>query len=183
LDINYYLNFTNCKKDNSLGDKKKEKMKKYRLLSVFLIALIISSCASWSNKYGKLRIIPKSQNEETIQDLIDKWDNYNIYYFDPKAGFDAQSLLGIMFDPKNNDTALVGDRWKKIRDQKTLIEMTKWIYPTTQYEPWLNEILGSDGRFYGYLYYSYGIVVLKLTDEGKMYVHDLEEPAEERSVH
>jgi hypothetical protein len=61
--------------------------------------------------------------------------------------------------------------------------MTKWVYPTTQYEPWLNEILGPDGRFYGYLYYSYGIVVLKLTDDGKMYVYELEEPAEERSFH
>ena len=91
--------------------------------------------------------------------------------------------MGIIFDPKNNGTTLVGDRWKKVRDQKTLIQMTKWIYPTTQYEPWLNEILGPDGRFYGYLYYSYGIVVLKLTDDGKMYVYDLEEPAEERSFH
>jgi hypothetical protein len=160
-----------------------EKMKQYRLLSVFLIALIISSCASWSNKYGKLKIIPKSQKEVTIQDLIEKWDDYNTYYFDPNDGFNVRSPLGIIFDPKNNGTTLVGDRWKKVRDQKTLIQMTKWIYPTTQYEPWLNEILGPDGRFYGYLYYSYGIVVLKLTDDGKMYVYDLEEPAEERSFH
>jgi hypothetical protein len=157
------------------------KMKKYRLLSVFLIALLITSCASRSNNYGKLKIIPKNQNEVTIQNLIDKWDDYNIYSFDLYDGFNVRSTLGIMFDPKNNDTPLVGDRWKKVQDQKTLIEMTKWIYPNTQYEPWLSEILGPDGRFYGYLYYSYGMVVLKLTDEGKMYVYALEEPAEENS--
>ena len=153
-------------------------MKKFRLLSVFLIALLISSCASRSNNYGKLRILPKSQNEVTIQDLIDKWDDYNIYSFDLYDGFNVRATLGIMFDPKDNDTTLVGDRWKKVRDQKTLIEMTKWIYPNTQYEPWLSEILGPDGRFYGYLYYSYGMVVLKLADDGKMYVYALEEPAE-----
>ena len=157
------------------------KMKKFRLLSVFLIALLISSCASRSNNYGKLRILPKSQNEVTIQDLIDKWDDYNIYSFDLYDGFNVRATLGVMFDPKDNDTTLVGDRWKKVRDQKTLIEMTKWIYPNTQYEPWLSEILGPDGRFYGYLYYSYGMVVLKLADNGKMYVYALEEPAEENS--
>ena len=122
-----------------------EIIKKYRFLSVFLVALIISSCASSQKNYGKLRILPESQNEVTIQDLIDKWDDYNIYYSDHYDGFNVRSPLGIMFDPKNNDTTLVGDRWKKVSDQKTLIEMTKWIYPTTQYEPWLNEIFPPTG--------------------------------------
>jgi hypothetical protein len=154
-----------------------EKIKIYRFPSVLLIALIISSCASWSNNYGRLRIIPKSQNEVTIQDLIDKWDDYNIYYSDHYDGFNVRSPLGIMFDPKNNDTTLVGDRWKKVSDQKTLIEMTKWIYPTTQHKPWLNEISGPDGRFYGYLYYSYGFATLKVVDDKTMYVFNLDEPS------
>ena len=151
----------------------------YRFLSFFLIALIISSCASWQQNYGKLRILPKGQNEVTIQDLIDNWKDYNIYYSDKYDGFDARSPLGIMFDPKNNDTMLVGDRWKKVEDQQTLIEMTQWIYPTTQYEPWLNEILGPDGRFYGYLYYSYGFATIKVVDNNTMYVFNLDEPREE----
>ena len=151
----------------------------YRFLSFFLIALIISSCASWQQNYGKLRILPKGQNEVTIQDLIDNWKDYNIYYSDKYDGFDARSPLGIMFDPKNNDTMLVGDRWKKVEDQQTLIEMTQWIYPTTQYEPWLNEILGPDGRFYGYLYFSYGFATLKVVDDNTMYVFNLDEPREE----
>jgi len=151
----------------------------YRFLSFFLIALIISSCASWQQNYGKLRILPKGQNEVTIQDLIDNWKDYNIYYSDKYDGFDARSPLGIMFDPKNNDTMLVGDRWKKVEDQQTLIEMTQWIYPTTQYEPWLNEIIGPDGRFYGYLYYSYGFATIKVVDNNTMYVFNLDEPREE----
>jgi len=151
----------------------------YRFLSFFLIALIISSCASWQQNYGKLRILPKGQNEVTIQDLIDNWKDYNIYYSDKYDGFDARSPLGIMFDPKNNDTVLVGDRWKKVEDQETLIEMTQWIYPTTQYEPWLNEILGPDGRFYGYLYFSYGFATLKVVDDNTIYVFNLDEPREE----
>jgi len=154
-------------------------MKKYKFMSVFLAAVIISGCASWSNTYGKLKIIPKSQNEVTIQDLINKWEDYNIYYSDKYEGYNVRAALGIMFDPKNNETTLVGDRWKKVEDQKDLIEMTKWIYPTTQYDPWLNEILGPDGRFYGYLYYSYGFVTLKMVDDNTMYVFNLEDPREE----
>jgi hypothetical protein len=73
----------------------------------------------------------------------------------------------------------VGDRWYKVRDQETLIELTKWIFPTTQYEPWLNEILGPDGSFYGYLYYSYGFVTLKMVGDKTMYVFSLEDPHEE----
>ena len=156
-----------------------EKMKKYKFLSVFWVAIIISSCALWSKNYGKLRIIPKSQNEVTIQDLIDKWEDYNIYYSDKYEGYNVHRPLGIMFDPKNNDTTLVGDRWKKVKDQKDLIVMTKWIYANTHYEPWLNEILGPDGKFYGYLYYSYGFATIKVIDDKTMYVFNLDEPDDE----
>ena len=155
-----------------------EIIKKYRFISVFLIAFIIYSCASWQKNYGKLRILPESRNESTIQNLIDKWNDYNIYYSDIFEGYNPRAALGIMFDPKNNETTLAGDRWKKVKDQKDLIEMTKWIYSNTQYEPWLNEILGPDGKFYGYLYYSYGSVKLKVVDDKTMYVFNLEEPGE-----
>ncbi|MFO7554833.1 MAG: hypothetical protein R6W88_06485 [Desulfobacterales bacterium] len=157
-------------------------MKKYKFLSVFLVAILISSCASWSNNYGKLRMIDKSHSEVTIQDLIDNWGDYNIYYSDKYEGYSPRAALGIMFDPKNNETTLVGDRWKKVKDQKDLIEMTEWIYSNTQYEPWLNEILGPDGKFYGYLYYSYGFVTLKVVDDKTMSVFNLEEPGEKESL-
>lgn len=113
----------------------------------------------------------------TVQDLIDKWEDYDIYYSSSFARYyGVRNPLGVMFDPKNNDTTLVGDMWEKVCDQKILIEITEMIYPNTQNEPWLSEILGPDDRFYGYLYYSYGMIVLKLTDDEKMYEYDLEEP-------
>ena len=132
-------------------------IKIYRLLGVILIAVMVSGCASWQNNHGKIRNLKESQNGVTIQDLVDKWDDYNVYYSDHYDGYNIRSPLGIMFDPKNNDTTLVGDL----------------------YEPWLNEILGPDGRFYGYLYYSYGFVTLKVVDDKTMYVFNLEDPREE----
>ena len=161
------------------GEEKVVKMKRYRFTSVFLMALMVFGCASWQQNYGRLRMLPQDGSDVTIQDLIDHWKDYDIYYSDKYDGFSARSPLGILFDPKNNDTTLVGDRWKKVNDQKTLIEMTRWIYPNTQYEPWLNEILGPDGRFYGYLYYSYGFATLKVVDDHTLYVFNLDEPREE----
>jgi hypothetical protein len=159
------------------------KMSRHKFLFIFLIALILYSCSISLKNYGKVKMLPKGPGEVTIQDLIDKWEDYDIYY----SGFFSRDYgvrnpLGVMFDPKNTDTTLVGQLWEKVRDQKTLIEITQMIYPNTQYEPWLSEILGPDGRFYGYLYYSYGMVVLKLTNDGKMNIFDLEEPAEENSA-
>lgn len=156
-----------------------EIIKRHRLLSIVLIAFIFFSCASWQNNHGRLRILKENQNKVTIQDLIDKWDDYNIYYSDIYDGYNPRAALGVMFDPKNNDTTLVGDRWKKVREKKDLIDITRWIYSNTQYEPWLNEILGPDGRVYGYLYYSYGGVTLKVIDDKTMYVFNLEERHEE----
>ena len=117
---------------------------------------------------GTLKSVDGVTVDSGQQRYSDKYDGYN-----PKAA------LGVMFDPKNNETTLMGDRWKKVKDQKDLIEMTKWIYSNTQYEPWLNEILGPNGIFYGYLYYSYGFVTLKVVDDKTMYVLNLEGPIEE----
>ena len=152
-------------------------MNKHRFLIMFLIVLILYGCSISLKNYGKLKMLPKGPGEVTIQDLIDKWEDYDIYYSGSFAKYyGVRNPLGVMFDPKNNDTALVGDSWEKVRDQKTLIEITHMIYPNTQHDPWLSEILGPDDRFYGYLYYSYGMVVLKLTDDGRLYIYDLEEP-------
>jgi hypothetical protein len=152
-----------------------ELIKKYRFLVIILFALIISGCASSQKNYSKLKVIPKDSNEVTIQYLIDKWDDYHVYSYYQCAGFDLREPLGIMFDPKNNDTMLVGGCWKKVKDQKTLTEMTKRIFLATYHEPWLNEILGPNGQLYGYLYYSYGVVPLKMVGDNKMYVFCLEE--------
>ena len=89
FDFIFFHKFTQIQ----FRDKTMEKMKKYKFISVLLAAFIIPSCVSWSNNYGKLRIIPKSQNEVTIQDLIDKWEDYNIYYSDKYDGHDIRKAL------------------------------------------------------------------------------------------
>lgn len=153
-------------------------MKKNKFLSFLLVTMIIYSCASFSKNYGRLRMVSKSQNKVTIQDLINNWEDYDIYYSAKYSGYDVRQALGIMFDPKNNDTKLVGEMWKKVKSQKDLIVATQWIYPNTRFEPWLSEILGPDGRVYGYLYYSYGSATFKVVDDNTMHAFALDDPAD-----
>ena len=138
-------------------------MKKYRYLNLFLIAIVINGCASWQKNYGKLESLPKGESKMLIQDLIDKSEEYDIYYYNSRT----PPLFGIMFDPKNNDTALVGDyTWKKITDEETLLKTVNWI----KHDRYFRKIIGPDGRFYGYIYNNYGHVALKKIGDNKMYV-------------
>lgn len=146
--------------------------KSFFITVFFILILMISGCASWSKNYGSVEIIPKKKGVVTIQDLIDRWDDYHIYY----AGRDDRFPLGVIFDPKNNDTTLTGDRWKDVENKKMLLEIVGRIEPNTGYYPRLSEILGPDGRSYGYLYHSFGPAVVKRVDDNKMYVFDLQDP-------
>jgi len=82
-----------------------------------------------------------------------------------------------MFDPKNDDTRLVGDSWIKIADQQTVYETMEIIETVwgSGYEVVLIE--GPDGRLFGYMYYpwkasSYGRaeISLEMVDEKTLYV-------------
>jgi hypothetical protein len=140
-----------------------------------VLFFLVTGCATLFGNYGKTKYLRNTDDPTTIQDLIDNWENYDIHY----SGRGVKLPLGIMFDPKGSDTTLTGERWYKVEDQETLIEITKWIYVFTSYEPELSQILGPDGRFYGYLYPSYGFMILKQTGDNEMFAFELKEPQEE----
>ena len=144
----------------------------FALLIIF-VALIFGCSAVFGN-YGRIKELPRIEDQVTIQHLIDTWEDYDVYY----AGLNVKSPLGIMFDPKNNNTTLVGDRWKKVEDQKTLNTINSWLHVNNEYEyePKLREILGPDGKFYGYLYHLKVPAVFKQIDDGTLYAYDLEYP-------
>jgi hypothetical protein len=148
-------------------------MKKSFFITIFFILiLMVSGCASSFKNYARVEIVPKKKGAMTIQNLVDQWDKYHIYY----AGRDDRFPLGIIFDPKDNDTSLTGDRWKNIESKKNLLAIMGRIEPTTSYYPSLSEIIGPDGRLYGYLYHSFGPAVFKRIDDNKMYAFNLEDP-------
>ena len=78
-----------------------------------------------------------------------------------------------MFDPKDNDTKLVGDSWIKIEDHETLNEKIKEIQNLYDYAK-VGIIEGSDGQAFGYMYYSHWLhIPIKVVDERTLYVSTL----------
>jgi len=83
------------------------------------------------------------------------------------------TAAGIIFDPKNDDKTLTGDKWIKIEDQEILSALIGWIQPYIQFDPRLWRIVGPDDQFYGYLFFALGHVVIKSVDDTTMYVYNL----------
>jgi len=138
------------------------------------LAFLISGCASLTG-YGKIRLQPRHGEKVTIQDLQQNWEDYTIYY----AGLSVSNPAGIIFDPKNDDRTLVGDKWIKVEDKETVSEIISWIKNYTEYNPQVWRILGPDNQFYGYLFYPNAYdaqAVSKVVNDTTMYVYDLESP-------
>ena len=146
----------------------------YAGIIVFIVALLISGCASFTG-YGKVRPQPFRGERINIEQLEENWQDYTIHY----AGLNVSNPLGIMFDPKNDETTLVGDRWIKVDDKETVSEIISWIKSYTEYNPQVWTILGPDDRLYGYLFYLEGHVVVKVIDDTTMYVYDLKDPRDQ----
>ncbi len=145
-------------------------MKYIKCISLILILFLLAMGCSGS--YGKIRTQAGTDKKMTLSELRENWKDYHIYY----GTRGDQTPAGIMFDPKNDDTRLVGDSWFKIADQQALSE-TMEIIETVWGGGEVALIEGPDGRFFGYMYYpwkgsSYGRaeISLEMVDEKTLYV-------------
>ena len=138
---------------------------KYICLLVIGFALIMGC----SGDNGKIRKQTPADNNMKLAELRDSWQDYHIYY--GTRGYPRPE--GIMFDPKNNDTRLVGDSWIKIADQQSLSEAISMIQ--TRYDYTKVEIIeGPDNQFYGYMYYPHWLYIpVKRVDERTLYVSSM----------
>ena len=141
---------------------------------ILIIAVVLMSGCAWLKGYGKLRLTSEYGDDMTIQKLQENWDDYNVYY----AGISPSNPAGIMFDPKHDGRELVGDRWTRVEDGKTVTEIIGWIKTYTQFHPRLHVLLGPDNQLYGYVFYAWGYdyIVAKVIDDRTLYVYDLESP-------
>ena len=75
-----------------------------------------------SGGYQKLKTSPGNESNITHQELIDNWSDYNIFFHDRSSA----GLGVIIFDPKNDNRKIVGDKyWGTIKDQETWSEFVK----------------------------------------------------------
>jgi hypothetical protein len=146
------------------------------LIGVMIVSLF-SGCASIIPGYGKLWPQPMREQRVGIDELEENWEDYVIHY----AGLSVGTPAGIMFDPRDDDRALTGEKWIKVEDKETLSELIGWMQTYTEFNPQIWRILGPNNEFFGYLFYpSYRMyadnVVIKVIDDKTMYVYDVESP-------
>jgi hypothetical protein len=145
----------------------------YSLIILILTMSLMSSCALIKD-YGKVRLSSELGDEMTIQKLQENWKDYRISY----AGTSISIPAAIMFDPKDDERELVGDRWTRVESKETVSEIVGWINTYTQFYPRLHVILGPDNQLFGYIFYPWiaDNIVAKLIDEGTLYVYDIRSP-------
>ena len=149
----------------------------YIALIGVMIMFLFSGCASMLTGYGKLRPQPMRGGRVAIEELEENWEDYVIHY----AGISVGTPAGIMFDPKDDDRTLTGDKWIKVEDKETLSELIGWMKTYTELNPQIWRILGPNNEFFGYLFYSSYLmhaekVVFKVIDDKTMYIYDVESP-------
>ena len=133
---------------------------------LILLFVIIAGC---SGNYGKVRKQAGNVDKVTLAELRDNWDDYDIHY----GMRSSRWASAIMFDPKNNDTKLVGDSWIKIEDPETLNEKIEEIGRQYDFAK-VHIIEGADNQVYGYIYYpTYLYVPVEIADDRTLYVSSL----------
>jgi hypothetical protein len=132
-----------------------------------LVAILIAAgCAS----SGKLRLENGTGDGVTLRSLEKNWKDYVIYYAGQNRGLPS----AVMFDRKDDDRTLTGDRWFKVDNDETLRDLLDWIQrpSVAAYDPRLWKILGSDDHLYGYMFTGRFPVLMTMIDEKTMYVFD-----------
>ncbi|MEA3438361.1 MAG: hypothetical protein U9R43_17990 [Thermodesulfobacteriota bacterium] len=148
-----------------------------KLSNVTIITIISAIIIIGCSGYGKLVIESKNEAGVTIDELIEKSDDYDIHHF----GHGEKFVSGIIFDPKkDNKKILPGDRWMRIDEQTTISDIVKRIKGSDfpRFVPTLYKIVGPDGVFYGYLFTGWSHIVLKKIDDDTLSVYGLDDPPE-----
>ena len=127
-----------------------------------------------AGNYGKFKRQSESESKVTKRELIDNWSDYDIwlhYNSGPR-------LTIIVFDTKNDDKKiLVRSSWPKVKDQEMWTEIVKantasdgeftlvWDTYGYGYSTGVQEILGIDDQFYGFIIHQSYAVSLQRVEQ------------------
>ena len=156
-----------CEKVNDM------KLKKWLYLFVIPAFLLgLTSGCSTVKGYGKLGYPQRNEPKMTLNQLVENWTDYHIYYSGVWEGY----VYGVMFDPKSDERKLVGHEWwAPVETQEDLFQMIRLInaFP---FEPQLWKILSPDNQLHGFIYTFRHPVMIKVIDDRTLWVDDLTFP-------
>ena len=121
---------------------------KYTIIAALPVLLIISGCTG----YGKLTLLPKSETDALLEDILSRTDQYVVHYH----GNSEKFVSGLLFDPKNDNRHIrpEGALWNEVTDPKAIASTADIILKTREhpnYFPNLFQVTNPQGDFYGYL--------------------------------
>ena len=119
----------------------------YLAMVNLILIFFLAGCASSGGGWGKLRS-EYGSGAMTIQNLVDNWEDYRVLY----AGLSVKSPAAIMFDPKNDDKTVLGDKWMEAKTKEDVSKIVNWLRAETNFPPALYKILGPNNELFGYVY-------------------------------
>jgi hypothetical protein len=140
-------------------------------VSLISLFLIVAGCGS----YGKLRLQSGPGETLTTQQLKENSQKYNVL----ATGVEPNVPSAIIFDRKDDNREIIGERWWELRDYKVVSETVDWIEaqdPVGAYYPRLWKILGPDEHLYGYMFTAWDHAVMFVRDDKTMRIMDLPVP-------
>jgi hypothetical protein len=143
------------------------------LIGVFLATLTFG-CVT-PKGYGKLGFTQTTEPKMTLDQLVENWKDYDIYY----SGVHRDYVIGIMFDPKDDERKLVGHEWwEPVETQEDLHHYILMInfFKSFRYEPMLWKILDRDNQRYGFIYTARYPMIIKVIDDRTLWVDELTFP-------
>lgn len=149
------------------------------VLCAGIIGIFFAFSCSFFSGYGKLRQLNKNSDNITIKYLENTRNDYNIYYAGYYGSLSTKHPSALVFDLKNDQNELKGDKWTKIDDKETLLDIVDSISRQESLEgmdPEIWKIFGPDNKFYGYFYSAWRHLVLKVINEKTMTMYDLPLP-------
>ncbi len=143
------------------------KLKRFAV-SAILFFVLISGC---SGHHGRISKQTGTADKVTLADLKENLDEYDMYYSTRNGRWAA----GVIFDPKNNGTKIVGDSWIKIEDPEILSRSINEINIMYSHAK-VHIIEGPDNQVFGYIYYPYHLkIIVRQMDERTLHVSRLPE--------
>jgi hypothetical protein len=117
----------------------------------------MSGCAG----FGHLK--SASNPAATLEELRQKWDDYDVYYFDWR-----HCGVSLLFDLREDDKPLLVEGWTAVSDEAAFLQLMDSAHRRRFKR--LYSILGSDGQFYGYLLARYECVNVRALNDGTLRV-------------
>jgi hypothetical protein len=97
----------------------KTKMRFTTVLMLVGLALALSGCAM----YGGARSQMVYDNRITVQELVNDWQNYNLYF----TGHGRGHPSAVLFEPKDDGRTIIADRWWRVEQYEILTDLVDSI--------------------------------------------------------